>query len=129
MTVAWGFQDFRASKINGSQMKTRIGLAIASLGLLFEASAISQDTDRQQSNTKVASSMPEKVLLKKLLGKWEGSCRTWFEPNKLADESKVSGEVALSPSHPPLMRMRRATSAYPKSKMDEAGNAPVGIEK
>lgn len=86
------FQAFRDSKIDRSQMKTRIGLAIASLGLLFVASAISQDTDRQQSNTKVASPMPEKVLLKKLLGKWEGSCRTWFEPNKLADESKVSGE-------------------------------------
>ena len=31
-------------------------------------------------------------MLKKLIGKWEGSCRTWFEPGKLEDESKVAGE-------------------------------------
>ena len=36
--------------------------------------------------------MPQNELLKKLLGKWEGDCRTWFEPGKLADESKVTGE-------------------------------------
>jgi hypothetical protein len=26
-------------------------------------------------------------------GAWEGSCRTWFEPGKLADESAVRGEI------------------------------------
>jgi len=31
-------------------------------------------------------------FLKKLCGRWSGTCRTWFEPNKLADESEVSGE-------------------------------------
>ncbi|MBX3417005.1 MAG: DUF1579 family protein [Pirellulaceae bacterium] len=31
-------------------------------------------------------------ILKTLIGKWEGTCKTWFEPNNLADESKVSGE-------------------------------------
>lgn len=36
--------------------------------------------------------MPRNELLKKLIGKWEGNCRTWFEPEKLADESKVTGE-------------------------------------
>jgi hypothetical protein len=37
--------------------------------------------------------MSQKVLLKKLQGTWEGTCRTWFEPGKLADESKVTGEI------------------------------------
>jgi len=36
--------------------------------------------------------MPQKDFLEKLIGKWEGVCKTWFEPGKLADESKVSGE-------------------------------------
>lgn len=36
--------------------------------------------------------MPKKELFKKLIGKWEGDSRTWFEPGKLADESKVTGE-------------------------------------
>lgn len=36
--------------------------------------------------------MPEE-LLKALIGSWEGSCRTWFEPGKLADESRVTGTI------------------------------------
>jgi hypothetical protein len=32
-------------------------------------------------------------LLKSLAGSWEGTCRTWFEPGTLADESKVSGAI------------------------------------
>lgn len=37
--------------------------------------------------------MSQKVLFEKMIGGWEGSCRTWFEPGKLADESKVTGEI------------------------------------
>jgi len=36
----------------------------------------------------------EKEYLRQLLGSWEGSSRTWFEPGKLADESKVKGTIA-----------------------------------
>lgn len=35
---------------------------------------------------------PEKFL-DKCVGKWQGIVRTWFEPGKLVDESKVSGEI------------------------------------
>ena len=31
-------------------------------------------------------------LFKSLVGTWEGTCRTWFRPGELADESRVSGE-------------------------------------
>jgi hypothetical protein len=34
-----------------------------------------------------------KDFLKQLVGSWEGKCRTWFEPDKLADESVVKGEI------------------------------------
>ena len=37
--------------------------------------------------------MSPKVLFQKMAGKWEGNCRTWFEPGKLADESMVTGEI------------------------------------
>ena len=37
--------------------------------------------------------MSHKVLFEKLAGTWEGTCRTWFEPGKLADESMVAGEI------------------------------------
>lgn len=33
-----------------------------------------------------------KDLFSRLIGRWEGSCRTWFEPGKLADESEVRGQ-------------------------------------
>lgn len=36
--------------------------------------------------------MPSEFL-KSLVGSWEGTCRTWFEPDTLADESKVKGTI------------------------------------
>ena len=37
--------------------------------------------------------MEPKEFLNSLVGSWEGTCQTWFEPGKLADESKVKGEI------------------------------------
>lgn len=39
--------------------------------------------------------MNEKELLQTMAGKWEGTCRTWFEPGKLGDESAVKGEMTI----------------------------------
>ena len=33
--------------------------------------------------------------LSRLVGDWEGTARTWFEPDKIADESPVSGTMRL----------------------------------
>ncbi len=38
--------------------------------------------------------MDHQRLFKKLIGSWEGMCRTWFEPGQLADESVVMGEFS-----------------------------------
>ena len=38
--------------------------------------------------------MSHDVLFEKLVGKWEGDCKTWFQPGKLADQSAVSGEIS-----------------------------------
>lgn len=46
------------------------------------------------------SGLRQKRLFEKLIGKWEGNCRTWFEPGKLGDESKVSGEIRALPGGP-----------------------------
>jgi hypothetical protein len=32
-------------------------------------------------------------ILKRLVGSWQGSTRTWFEPDKLADESQARGRI------------------------------------
>lgn len=34
------------------------------------------------------------MIFEKLTGKWQGPCRTWFEPDQLADESIVMGEFS-----------------------------------
>ncbi len=31
--------------------------------------------------------------LESIVGTWEGTCQTWFEPGKLADESQVKGTI------------------------------------
>ena len=36
--------------------------------------------------------MPKEIL-KSLVGSWEGTCQTWFQPGKLEDESSVKGEI------------------------------------
>ena len=36
-----------------------------------------------------------KDFLQSLVGCWAGTCRTWFEPGKLADESPVTGEFRV----------------------------------
>ena len=38
--------------------------------------------------------MSAKAFFDKLVGRWEGDCRTWFQPDVLADEAKVTGEIA-----------------------------------
>lgn len=38
------------------------------------------------------AAMEPNDFLKKLVGKWEGNCKTWFRPGELADESEVRGE-------------------------------------
>ncbi|MFK7821322.1 MAG: DUF1579 domain-containing protein [Planctomycetaceae bacterium] len=37
--------------------------------------------------------MSENSVLSQLIGQWRGSCQTWFEPGKLADEASVTGEI------------------------------------
>jgi hypothetical protein len=52
-----------------------------------------QKTNNDQPTQFKATHMSHKVLFEKMIGRWEGTCRTWFEPDKLADESKVNGEI------------------------------------
>jgi hypothetical protein len=72
-------------------MKTVFLLILISFPLARQVHA--QDaTSRNRSPNAKATKMQPKQILDSLLGKWEGTCRTWFEPGKLADESKVVGE-------------------------------------
>jgi hypothetical protein len=64
--------------------------------LTFAILATAQQTTEQAStgNKQEISKMEAQKLFKRMIGKWEGDCKTWFEPGKLADESKVKGEFS-----------------------------------
>ena len=73
-------------------MKSKLTFAHA---LLFAAfvSGTAWAQEGSQSKSDSPNVMPAKSLFKKLEGQWEGECKTWFEPEKLADDSKITGKI------------------------------------
>lgn len=74
-------------------MNTRQIFVFTFAVLVYSISAQAQETNIAQTNQRMEARMSQKELFEKMIGKWEGNCRTWFEPGKLADESKVSGAI------------------------------------
>jgi hypothetical protein len=70
------------------------GIVLTLALIAFGNPAQAQETDNDQTAQLKETRMSQKELFEKMIGKWEGTCRTWFEPGKLADESKVAGEIA-----------------------------------
>jgi len=42
------------------------------------------------------SVMTHKDIFKQMIGKWQGTVKTWFKPGKLDDESEISGEISFA---------------------------------
>ena len=63
-----------------------IGLYFA-LGLAY--------TTQILADSHLDSKAKSQAFLASLVGSWEGTCRTWFRPGELADESSVKGEFNL----------------------------------
>ncbi len=72
-------------------MKTKLALLILCLALAISVCA--QETAKEKSAGQPAKPSPQKELVDSLIGSWEGTCRTWFTPGKIADESKIKGEI------------------------------------
>lgn len=68
---------------------------LALVGLLCSLFAVATATAAEDTPKTTPAPSPEKqaALLKALVGSWEGTCRTWFLPDKLEDESKITGEI------------------------------------
>ena len=81
------------SKARGDLLNTFQIVVLASTLSACGPSAQAQETNNDQTTQLKVARMSQKVLFEKMMGKWEGNCRTWFEPGKLADESKVIGEI------------------------------------
>ena len=69
-----------------------LGLAMCLFLALTTASTL-QDADNDETGTARGKATTPKELLSTLVGSWEGTCRTWFQPGKLGDESTVTGEI------------------------------------
>ena len=52
-----------------------------------------QDAPKEKNAPPATKPATPKAVLKSLVGSWEGTCRTWFKPGQLVDESKVKGEI------------------------------------
>ncbi|MCL4790338.1 MAG: DUF1579 family protein, partial [Verrucomicrobia bacterium] len=61
--------------------------------LAFAFSARAADTKPESPAQGKDARASAKAFFERLLGKWEGDCRTWFKPDVLADEAKVTGEI------------------------------------
>jgi hypothetical protein len=55
--------------------------------------ALAQDRPENKPSPSQGKAIMPKQLLQSLVGSWEGTCQTWFQPGKLADESKVKGKI------------------------------------
>lgn len=75
--------------MNGRRLLGTLCLTIA-FGMLARTQNENEAPITQAEN----SPMSHRVLFDKMVGSWEGTCRTWFEPGNLADESKVTGEIS-----------------------------------
>ncbi len=73
-------------------MKMYKALVLTLLMLVFSSWAGAQESSGEPSGAGQDLQLSHKEIFSKLIGKWKGSCRTWFEPGKLADESGISGE-------------------------------------
>jgi hypothetical protein len=74
-------------------MNTLQVLVLTFAVIAYGISAQAQETNNDQTTQLKVAHMSQKELFKKMMGRWEGTCRTWFEPGKLGDESKVTGEI------------------------------------
>ncbi len=66
-------------------------LFLATIPLMIQYDACAQENDQKESD------MTPDTILASLAGTWEGTCKTWFKPDELADESPIKGTIrALS---------------------------------
>ncbi len=75
-------------------MKTMpVAALMTFLVLALQTPGRTQDPADGKTAPQEAKPTPPKEIVKSLVGSWEGTCRTWFMPGQLADESKVKGEI------------------------------------
>jgi len=72
---------------------THIGVVMTCFVLTLPTTGWTQDAAKAKTASGETKPATPKGVLKSLVGTWEGTCKTWFQPGKLADEAKVKGEI------------------------------------
>jgi len=72
---------------------TDIAALITCFVLALATPGSTQDSPQDKTAPPETKPTTPKDVVKSLVGSWEGTCRTWFTPGKLADESKIKGEI------------------------------------
>jgi hypothetical protein len=72
-----------------------VELAALVMGLVLAPAiaAPGRNSAKNESPSAKGMQVMPQDLLKSLVDSWEGTCRTWLEPGKLADASKVKGKI------------------------------------
>jgi hypothetical protein len=70
-------------------------LVMMVLLLLIAAAAKAQEAITNQTSMTEHVTFKPQAFLESLVGSWKGTCKTWFQPGELADESPVTGEFQL----------------------------------
>lgn len=76
-------------------LESKSGFAAFGITCAFVIAALLPDNAVSQTDTGNEMTAAPHDFLKTLVGSWEGTCRTWFRPGELADESKIKGEFSL----------------------------------
>ncbi len=73
-----------------------IAMSALAIWLVMAAPNANSKQDAAKDKAPVASEkkVSPRDILKSFVGSWEGTCQTWFEPGKLADESMVKGKIS-----------------------------------
>jgi Protein of unknown function (DUF1579) len=72
---------------------TDLAQLVMCLVLAPPTAAPTQNSPKDKTAPSQSKHIMPKDLLKSLVGSWEGTCHTWFQPGKLADESKIKGKI------------------------------------
>lgn len=67
-----------------------IALVVCCCFIFALQTSCAEDSRNDKSQNKKGK---ERELFQSMVGKWEGTCKTWFRPGQLVDESKVEGEI------------------------------------
>lgn len=78
------------------RLSRRSGAAVvAALAMFVPGTTVGPRPSAAAGRFEAGPEEADVAILKSLVGSWQGTCKTWFTPGQLADESEVKGRFEL----------------------------------